>query len=442
MIPRVISDISTPRYHLSNTSSSIALVHDNLGNLGRHRAVVLAEEPCRADSVKEFSPAMIHLSVTGKCNARCKGCINALNANVRALSADRSELFADTDPERDSRAVLYLLENEPAQKVVLCFYGGEPLLRPQLVRGVLDRVHDMDGGAHVFLPMVYTNGQMLERTAVEFPDLLRRIWLLSVSIDGGAEQQRAYRPGTDLDTITRGLRAFAPLKRNCVLMWSTLREGQSFSDCVETFFSLHDQNLVDQFYWHWMETPEPFNNVAAFAKEYEEGLVSVMERYVLLLANGAVPPVCHINELIVYLLTGKRRNGTGCGIEVERNYDIVGGRIYACADLPPEWEMGHIDTQGRPHLRVQDLTELVSYKRGLGCTVCGVHGYCGGRCPVQAQGADPVRMRQYCALMRLHVGVVQGYLQEICAILERTGMSVQDLYDGSAMYAQFTDVTP
>ena len=137
-----------------------------------------------------------------------------------------------------------------------------------------------------------------------------------------------------------------------------------------------------------------------------------------------------------------RRKTTGCGVEDERNFDILGGRIYPCADLPLSEAVGYIEDDGTPHLSSRDLSRFVAYKDDLGCHECGVHRYCGGRCPVQGMTSGAERLVQYCRLMRLHVGTVLDYIPRIADLIERHNISLQDIYDRSAMYCQFTDVTP
>ncbi|MBT4511914.1 MAG: hypothetical protein HOC20_06880 [Chloroflexi bacterium] len=45
-------------------------------------------------------------------------------------------------------------------------------------------------------------------------------------------------------------------------------------------------------------------------------------------------------------------------------------------------------------------------------------------------------------MMRLHIGIVQEYIPEIMRDLEKNNISLQEMYDQAAYYAQFTDVTP
>jgi radical SAM protein with 4Fe4S-binding SPASM domain len=225
-------------------------------------------------------------------------------------------------------------------------------------------------------------------------------------------------------------------------MWSTLREEQSLLDCFREFQYLYRNNMAHHFFWHWVETERVFNDFPRYLSTYEKDLRTIMGHYLSQMKEGRILPIAHINELIVYLLTGKKRGTTSCGVELSRNYDIVSGKIHACADLPPGYTIGEIDEEGTPHIRERDLSPLVSYKTALGCHGCGVHPYCGGRCPVQALTGSPERLLQYCQLMRLHGGVVQDHMAEITTSMAANGITAQDLYDRSAVIAQFTDVTP
>jgi radical SAM protein with 4Fe4S-binding SPASM domain len=169
-------------------------------------------------------------------------------------------------------------------------------------------------------------------------------------------------------------------------------------------------------------------------------LEEVTERYVEKALQGEILPIAHLNELILYLITGKERGHTACGVELARNYDIMGGEIHACADLPPSVG-GFIGSDGSD-FNEPDFSRLVEYKDWLRCHECGVYPYCGGRCPVQALSGSPERTLQICQLMRLHVGIVRERIDDISTALDQSGMSLQDLYDSSAYLTRYTDVVP
>ncbi len=431
---------------LKNSSESARpqiIHHDKLGDLSSHNAFIIRGRDREKFKYTETRPLYIHLSITGRCQARCQGCINiAFNEAANGTDFRNNAPFKDTDPVRDARCIVNLIkENKKNETVTVCLYGGEPLLAIDKMQQLIENIKGA-GLTNDVRFMLYTNGDLLEKSASTHPDLLKNIWLYSVSIDGTREQHERIRRGTHLSRIHEGLAAIKQRRQGQVLMWSTLREEQSLLDCFNEFTYLHDRGLVDQFFWHWVESAEPFVHLADYAGTYGNDLQYIMDIYVAKLKTGALLPITHINELVLYLLSGKKRESTACGVELAGNYDIVDGMIHSCADLPMHYSIGSISADGTPDIKPQDLSWLTHYKNDLGCKKCGIHGYCGGRCPVQAVTGSIERLRQYCQLMRLHVSIVSDSLDEIVTALHKNGITPQYIYDQSAFYVQFTDGTP
>jgi radical SAM protein with 4Fe4S-binding SPASM domain len=425
----------------SEPSRPQIIFHDRLGDLSAHNAFIMRGRDKLKFRYTETFPLYIHLSVTGRCQARCQGCINiAFNESATGSSRNIAP-FKDTDPVRDARCIVNLIKENANETVTVCLYGGEPLLACDKIETLIEGINKANLPNKVRY-MLYTNGELLEKATLSHPEMMTSIWLYSVSIDGTREQHESIRCGTNLARIHAGLEAIKKLRQGQVLMWSTLREDQSLLDCFNEFTTLHDMGLVDQFFWHWVESGHPFAQLANYATTYERDLQHIMGVYVEKLKSGVLLPITHINELVLYLLSGKKRHSTACGVELARNYDIVDGRIHSCADLPVQYSIGTIGDDGTPDITGQDLSWLTNYKNDLGCKKCGVHGYCGGRCPVQAVTGSIERLRQYCQIMRLHVSIVNDYLDEIVSALEAHGITPQQIYDQSAFYVQFTDGTP
>ena len=417
------------------------ICHDRLGDLSAHDAYNMRGRDKIKYKYAETLPLCIHLSVTGRCQARCQGCIN-IAFNAAAGSSNRNkELFRDTDPARDARCIVNLIKGNAKETATVCLYGGEPLLAADKVQALIENIGTANLPNRVRY-MLYTNGELLEKVIASHPEMMRSVWLYSVSIDGTREQHERIRRGTNLARIHAGLAALKHIRQGQVLMWSTLREDQSLLDCFNEFSHLHDSGLVDQFFWHWVESSHPFAALAQYATAYEKDLRQIMDVYLAKLQDGVLLPITHINELVLYLLAGKKRKSTACGVELDRNYDIVDGKIHSCADLPVQYSIGAIAPDGTPLIKDHDLSWLIHYKNDLGCRKCGVHNYCGGRCPVQAVTGSIERLRQYCQLMRLHVSVVGDYLEEITAALDLRAITPQYIYDNSAFFVQFTDGTP
>lgn len=415
--------------------------HDKLGDLRSPSSFVIRGVDKEKYQYSEIIPLYIHLSVTGRCQAKCKGCINVAFNGVERNSPSKPTPFKDTDPVRDARCIINLIRESPDDTITICLYGGEPLLAPDKLLTLTENV-DSGGLNRNIRYMLYTNGELLAKSADTIPELLQKIWLFSVSIDGTRKQHEAIRRGTHLDRIHEGLYKIKDIRQGQVLMWSTLREEQSLLDCFNEFTYLHERGLADQFFWHWVETGQPFVNLAHYADQYERELRQIMDVYVGKLQAGSLLPITHINDLILYLLSGRKRDSTACGVELAGNYDIVDGKIHSCADLPPQYSIGTIADDGTPQITESDLTWLTDYKNDLGCRKCGVHRYCGGRCPVQAITGSMERLAQYCQLMRLHVSIVSDCIEDIIGALEKHAITAQDIYDRSAFYVQFTDGTP
>jgi len=396
---------------------------------------------------EEPDDIMIHYTVTEQCPFRCRGCINALTAGRG--DRDRST-FAPTlrngeNPERDIKGMAHLIRESGKNRAIIVFYGGEPMLR-------LDRMHDVyeqlgrEGNISEGIRyVVITSGHYLERAVEKYPDLASHITLTALSIDGTREQHDAMRSGTSLVEIRRQVEIFNRVRRGQVLIWSTMRPGMSLLDCFRSFLYFKERQEAEHFFWHWDEAEGTISDLPAYIESYRRDLIQIMEDYVESLARGELLSIIHVNELILFLLTGKHRGSTACGVENMANFDIIGdGKVHGCADLPEAMSVGHITESGEVLFRPdagERLARVVSYKKDLGCPGCGVEPYCGGRCPVQANTGGIERARQYCYMMRDHVRTVKSYVGRVVDLMRQRGMGMADLYE-SAVLTRLADVTP
>jgi radical SAM protein with 4Fe4S-binding SPASM domain len=397
--------------------------------------------PLSDDRTRPDESILIHLTITGRCYARCKGCINS--AVTMGSDEPRNSIitFHETEPERDAAIIEELAGRHPAQTITVCFYGGEPFLASGKMERTWRILKESDG-AYRFRFMVYTNGELLSNALDLYPEFMKNMWLYSISIDGDEEQHNRIRQGTSLSKIKRNLKELSDYYSGYVLFWSTLREEQSLINCFEEFLRIYREGLVSHFFWHWAESRESFSDFQSYILKYGQELEKIMDVYVQKILEGKLLPVIHINELILFLITAKERGHTACGVELAKNYDIVSGKLYPCADLPSSLSIGEMGKNGRLKLREYELNSLVEYKKWLGCYRCGIHPYCGGRCPVQVIAGSRERTYQICQLMRLHVGIVQKRIFEILKGLKKNRISLQDIYDQSAFMAKYTDVVP
>jgi len=418
------------------------IIHPFLGDLSRFDAVKMSKDPFLPDeNYLEDESILMHLTVTGRCYAQCIGCINSAITMRCDSPRNTLETFQETEPERDTKIIEFLAKRHPDKPITVCFYGGEPFLALDKMQKVWKILKAYDEEKK-FRFLVYTNGELLIDALRLYPEFMKDIWVFSVSIDGREEQHNRVRRGTRLSKIIENLKTLSSSYEGNILFWSTLRESQSLYDCFGEFIDLYKKKLVNHFFWHWAEDRKPLLDFSSYALRYGQELGQIMSVYVEEISKGKLLPITHINELILYFLTGKERGHSACGVEVSKNYDIVSGEVYPCADLPSILSIGRLNETGHLELRDFDLISLVQYKSRLGCYRCGVHAYCGGRCPVQVIAGSWQRTLQYCQLMRLHVGIVQERLDDIIDGIRKNRISLQDIYNRSAFLAKYTDVVP
>ncbi len=424
--PQPISGVSYPGF-------------DDLSRLDAVR--IGSGHPLTTQTYETDESIMIHLTITGRCYAQCKGCINS--AITMGSDRPRNAIISsqEVEPERDTAIIRELADRHGDQSITICFYGGEPFLAVEKMEKTW-RILKESETADRFRFLVYTNGELLSDALNIYPEFMKEMWLYSVSIDGDEEQHNRVRQGTRLGRVKENLRELSTFYKGNVLHWSTLREEQSLLNCFEEFMRLYQEGLVNHFFWHWAENIEPFEDLPSFIVNYGQDLEKIMDIYVQKISKGMLLPIVHVNELILFLLTAKERGHTACGVELAKNYDIVSGKVYPCADLPSCLSIGGLDKEKKLKLSEYDLYSLVEYKSWLGCYQCGVHFYCGGRCPVQVVAGSKERTYQYCQLMRLHVGLIQDRISDILRGLERNEITLQALYDQSAFLAKYTDVVP
>ena len=395
----------------------------------------------------EDDEIMIHYTVTEACPFNCRGCINALTSGVR--EADRASFQPkkkdEDDLERDAKGIGQLIEASGKKQAVIVFYGGEPMLRLERMRALGDHLERLNEGSALIRYAVITSGHYLKQAVTRYPELASTLWLTAVSVDGTEQQHDAMRQGTSLATIRAQVASLDQVRTGTVLIWSTLRPGMSLLDCFDSFMYFHERGQAEHFFWHCDEADGLIPDLRGYLDEYRSDLRRIMQAYVACLEKGVLLSVIHLNELILYLLTGKRRGTTACGVEKMANFDVIGdGQVHACADLPEAMHLGHIADSGQITFlgdAKDRLGKLVAYKTDLGCADCGVEPYCGGRCPVQANTGGIGRARQYCFMMREHVQEVKQFIEPIIDLMVANGKTSQDLYR-SARYAKFADVTP
>jgi uncharacterized protein len=311
-----------------------------------------------------------HLILTDECNLCCTYC--RAKAFEEPAEKDDPSSQVEIDPTLPSDLdvnldLLYdFLKKDPES--TLTFYGGEPLMRADLIKTIVK-----DAPVHRF--MMQTNGILLDRLD---PMIINRFSTILVSIDGNEALTNANRgPGTYRPVINNIKRIRQNGYHREIIARMTVNEGTDIVDAVRwlsdnpdySFSSIHwqlDANFADDF---------SHRQFAGWVTEnYNPGIVRLIKHWVdHMETDGKVLRWYPFLDPMEDLLLGRQsllRCGSGYA-----NYSIMtDGHIAPCPVMigMSQYYVGHVKDADPLNLPIIEVNG--------DCTDCKIRGFCGGRC--------------------------------------------------------------
>ena len=360
-----------------------------------------------------------HLILTDECNLCCRYCRakafeeleenNEKSAPQIAIDpALPSELNFDLD-------LLYdFLQKDPAS--TLTFYGGEPLLRAELIERIVRE-------APVQRFMMQTNGLLLDRLS---PEIISRFATILISLDGCEALTDANRGAGTYRKVMENIKKIRHNGYNQELIARmTVNESTDIADAVHwladnpdySFSSIHwqlDANFADDF---------SHRQFAGWVKEnYNPGIVRLIKDWVdHMEKEGEVLRLYPFLDPMEDLLHGRQsllRCGSGYA-----NYSIMtDGHIAPCPVMigMSQYYVGHI--------KDADPLDLPIIEVNGDCTLCKIRGFCGGRC-LYSNITKPWRAderRMVCSTVKnLHDGLT-GALPQVSDLIDEGFICLSD----------------
>ena len=312
-----------------------------------------------------------HLILTDNCNLCCSYCrARAFDNSEKSENENAPQIEIDPHlpPELNVNLdLLYgFLQKDPLP--TLTFYGGEPLLRADLI----DRIV-RDAPVQHF--MIQTNGLLLDRLS---PEIINRFSTILVSLDGREGLTDANRGAGTYRKVVENIKKIRLNGYNReIIARMTVTESTDIADAVHwlsdnpdySFSSIHwqlDANFANDFshrrFAEWVR------------KSYNPGIISLVTDWVDHMENkGEVLPWYPFLDPMEDLLHG-RQTRLRCGSGYA-NYSIMtDGNIAPCPVMSgmSQYYVGHI-VDADP----QDLAVITINGE---CTDCKLLGFCGGRC--------------------------------------------------------------
>lgn len=310
-----------------------------------------------------------YVTLTTECNLRCKYCYEKcckdIGVDLGGLEIDYS---VPSSIRYDIAELKRFCERDPDPTIV--FYGGEPLLRLDLLKDIMRNVE-------VKKFMIQTNGILLHKLS---PELLRKMDTILVSVDGSRNLTDYYRGGGVYDQVIENLKqlrenGFAGETIARMTVGKETRIDQEVCHLLfdeDLFSSVHWQ--LDALFWFNDYNKEEFSEWAK--EEYDPGVRRLIDVWVRWMKDHGkvlrIYPLIGIMQSLLLDEPTRLRCGAGWTM-----FNIqTDGNINPCPVMAGmrDFYLGNIrqtDPSDLPS-RTVDVTEP--------CTQCSIRPVCGGRC--------------------------------------------------------------
>ena len=294
-----------------------------------------------------------------RCNLACTYC---------ETPTTRGRLTQDAAWELDDLC-RFLSEDDDLS---LWLFGGEPLLRVDLVEALLERLEPVRA-------IIQTNGLHLDR----IPDhLLPRLTAVVISLDGPREYTDRYRgAGTYDGAIGQGQKLRARGYRGRLDVRLTANPGFDIHRAVNHFLGECDLEF-DVVHWQlnapfddrlWRESRRQVQRwITAL---YNPQITRLIDEWSDELERGRLRQIVPFARVMHTLLTGRPIRQPQCGAGADYWTVTTDGNVYPCPVLRsyPRYSMGSIRD-----LSPATLRSPVGF--GEPCVSCRLWNVCGGRC--------------------------------------------------------------
>ncbi len=289
-----------------------------------------------------------HLILTYRCNLKCRYCGGTRDVEPKDLAYSIEDLKNFIEKDRNP---------------VIAFYGGEPLLRIDLIEEIMDSIEA--------IYVLQTNGILLHKLDEEY---LRRFHTILVSIDGVEEVTDAHRGRGVYRKVVENVRKIrergfsGDLIARMTISWD--------NDIYRDVFHLINLKLFDHIHWQldfdmfWEEKEE----IKEFLEEYKRGVEELVEMWIEEMKNGKVLGLVPFIGVVNTLLKKSPKPYLKCGSGIDFFAISTNGEIAICPVIT-EYDFAKV---GDIFTCTPDSIKRVHV--GEPCTSCFDYPICGGRC--------------------------------------------------------------
>lgn len=299
---------------------------------------------------------MMALQLTQNCNFRCKYCAYSGSAGDKQRTHSNTTMSLETA----KKAIDFLFEHSKASpKVVLGFYGGEPLLEFKTIKECVSYAKELFKGRNLRFSIT-TNASLLTNEVVEF--FIDNNFDILISLDGPKEIHDKNRRMAGMDAGTfdvvikrleEAITRYPKLKE--MLSYNMVIDPKNDADCTNTLFVKYDfvskqhtqSTLVDTRYLEGknFEASDDFIAKAEYHKAlaYMRDYRNIDSEHIMPLALTAESMlVSDIERSVACELGDVASPGGPCIPGVTRLFVDVKGRLFPCERCSEKSEVMNI----------------------------------------------------------------------------------------------------
>ena len=287
---------------------------------------------------------LLILILTGKCQLNCRYCGGSIDESIMPpeISYDMKELVDFINS---------------LKRVSIAFYGGEPLLRMDLIKKIMDEVD----AEHFILQ---TNGLMLSKLEREY---IQKFSTILVSIDGRKSVTEYYR-GKIYDRVLEEVKRIRGFYKNELIarMVASLK-----TDIYEDVVHLLNLGLFTHVHWQIDAVWNPYSSeFLIWLERYKKGITKLAALFNKELKKGrilGIVPFLGVLKAMIFEENPK----PPCGSGTESFAITTDGKIIACPIAAEfDWNIvGDLQSGIRREIDIKSP-----------CPECDCFKICGGRC--------------------------------------------------------------
>ena len=300
-----------------------------------------------------------HIILTEKCNSQCVYCYEKSMKEFDNKLKDKFK-FDFKNPEKsevDVQKLKKFLEKD--KKAVLIFYGGEPLLKIDKIKEIIDNVDCKF--------RMQTNAKLLDQLPIEY---LNKIDKILISLDGDKERTDENRGEGTYDKVMKNIQQ---IKKQDYKGELIARMTIGYTDLFEQATHLIDVGF-DSVHWQldagFYET-DYTTDFKKFVKSYNNSVQKLITYWIMQMQKGKtlkLYPFLGIVDSLLKEETTKLRCGAGhSGYAITTDGKIVACPIMNCIK---DFEAGNLGSNP-DELKNFNIEE---------CEGCEYLDLCGGRC--------------------------------------------------------------